>query len=85
MSNEWWLELGPGRPDRIEVSLATEEAGEWVIRVSDNGAGQTMSANGAGFGLIGMRERVEACGGVLAFGRGADRCAVRLAFTSATR
>ncbi|MEO8811479.1 MAG: histidine kinase [Caulobacteraceae bacterium] len=53
-----------GRPTRISVEVAMAEAGGIVARVADNGA-PAKGATGAGRGLTGMRERVEAAGGRL--------------------
>lgn len=59
-----------GRPSRIEVEIALTRTGEVVTKVSDDGHGAG-DAEGAGFGLTGMRERVAAAGGSLAVERGA--------------
>lgn len=54
-----------GRPSRIEISIAlTPDA--ISVRVSDDGVGMQGDATGAGFGLLGMRERVAAQSGSLA-------------------
>ena len=55
-----------GRPSRVEVAI-TGGAGEVVLRVRDNGVGSP-AADGPGFGLIGMRERVAALAGTLSVG-----------------
>jgi two-component system sensor histidine kinase UhpB len=53
-----------GRPRRIDVVLRGE--GEAVsVRVSDDGLGGQGAQREAGFGLTGMRERIEAVGGSL--------------------
>ncbi len=57
-----------GRPSRIEIAIR-DEAGEIVVRVSDNGAGSA-SALGPGFGLRGMRERLAALAGTLSIESG---------------
>ena len=55
-------------PERLEVE------------VTDDGAGATAPGDGAGLGLVGMRERVEVLGGVLDVGRrDGGRFAVRAA------
>jgi two-component system sensor histidine kinase UhpB len=59
-----------GRPTRIEVEAALGPAGELIVRVSDDGVGGAPSSGRAGFGLIGMRERIEAAGGSLSAGGG---------------
>jgi signal transduction histidine kinase len=56
------------------VEIGLDYGGDTLeVRVSDSGPGQdptdaTMPVNGAGLGLRGMRERVEACRGELSFG-----------------
>jgi two-component system sensor histidine kinase UhpB len=57
-----------GHPSRIEIEIALAADGEVVTRVTDDGQGAGQ-AEGAGFGLIGMRERVAAAGGSLAVER----------------
>ena len=49
---------------RIEVRVALVGAG-LEVRVLDDGIGLNSEARGSGFGLTGMRERVQACGGEL--------------------
>jgi two-component system sensor histidine kinase UhpB len=58
-----------GRPSRIEVEIALSGAAEVVARITDDGAGAP-DAEGSGFGLIGMRERVAAARGRLSIERG---------------
>lgn len=64
-----------GRPGRIAIVVTPAGARELLVQVSDDGAPEAAPAERAatggttGFGLIGMRERVEACGGVLEVGR----------------
>ena len=58
-----------GRPSRIEIVVAVGDGGEVTARVSDNGAA-TGDPGEAGFGLIGMRERVAAAHGSLTVERG---------------
>ncbi len=57
-----------GRPGRVEVEITLTAGREVVARVSDDGApsGETGQA---GYGLIGMRERVAAAGGELTIAR----------------
>ncbi|HEX4180001.1 MAG TPA: histidine kinase [Caulobacteraceae bacterium] len=64
-----------GRPDRIEVAISQDSTGQTITRVSDNGAGKPKSSprerwDQGGFGLIGMRERVAASGGLLSVDQG---------------
>ncbi len=42
------------------------------MRVTDDGAGPPRFPRSGGYGLVGMRERVEALGGTLSVGPGAD-------------
>lgn len=60
---------------RVSVTIAPGEAGEIregvVVRIRDNGIGITPESH-SGFGLIGMRERVWALGGVLSVTSQAD-------------
>jgi two-component system sensor histidine kinase UhpB len=53
-----------GKPGRIEVDATPADAAWIQARVSDDGAAGESSSEG-GFGLIGMRERVEQAGGRL--------------------
>jgi two-component system, NarL family, sensor histidine kinase UhpB len=52
-----------GQPHRIEVAI-TRAAGAVAIRIADDGRGMPEPRN-LGFGLVGMRERVEVLGGRL--------------------
>jgi signal transduction histidine kinase len=63
------LRHAPGA--QAEVAVA-DEPGRLVVTVHDDGAGASASALGAGLGLVGMRERVEATGGRLEAGPAAD-------------
>ena len=54
-----------GRPGRIDIEIGAGQGGEVFARISDDGVGGEAPA-GAGFGLIGMRERVAAARGALA-------------------
>ncbi len=58
--------LRHGRPERIAVSVAADPAG-LVARVTDDGVGGG-PGNGAGLGLLGMRERLASLGGSLEAG-----------------
>ncbi|HEY0183249.1 MAG TPA: ATP-binding protein [Rhodopila sp.] len=58
-----------GDPDRVDIILDAG-TGEVVVQVADDGIG-IAAAKAAGFGLTGMRERVEALGGTLRMGAGA--------------
>ena len=53
-----------GYPARIEVTVSPKAAQDVIVRVSDDGVG-LMDGAQPGFGLAGMRERVEALGGFL--------------------
>nr|WP_294551238.1 HAMP domain-containing protein [uncultured Rhodopila sp.] len=57
--------LRHGSPGRIEISVARDADG-LVVRVSDDGAGPGEHGVTPGFGLAGMRERVQAQAGTLA-------------------
>lgn len=48
----------------VEVSLE-ERDGQLVVRVADDGRGFEVASRKAGFGLLGMHERIESVGGVL--------------------
>ena len=50
------------------------------LAVTDNGGG-ARGGDGGGHGLIGMRERVTACGGRLSTGPGPDETGFRVAAT----
>ena len=52
---------------RVDVSVATVD-GELRIAVADDGRGFDLTAPTAGFGLVGMRERIDLAGGRLAIG-----------------
>lgn len=61
-------------PSTVRISVQPRAPGEIEIIVADDGAGDagggTDDAPGGGFGLIGIRERVQALGGALSIDRG---------------
>jgi two-component system, NarL family, sensor histidine kinase UhpB len=57
-----------GEPKAVWITLKIDEAQVLSVRVIDNGEGRGSSTAGAGLGLVGMRERVTAVGGLLSFG-----------------
>jgi two-component system sensor histidine kinase UhpB len=59
-----------GKPGQIRIVLAHDVPGQLLVCVTDDGTGKATPAAGmgSGLGLIGMRERVEAGGGSLAYG-----------------
>jgi two-component system sensor histidine kinase UhpB len=57
--------LRHGSPGRIDISVARDADG-LLVRVSDDGAGPGENGLVPGFGLVGMRERVQAQAGTLA-------------------
>ncbi len=61
-----------GRPTRIALSMRVGET-RLDIRVEDDGSAKPAPAPRPGFGLIGMRERVEAVGGDMSAQPGAGR------------
>jgi two-component system, NarL family, sensor histidine kinase UhpB len=54
-----------GQPTLIEIDAKREADGHVAVEVSDDGGGLRDSGYGAGFGLVGMRERVKSVGGTL--------------------
>ena len=54
-----------GQPAVIEIDAKWEADGHVAVEVVDDGDGLRDSGEGAGFGLVGMRERVESLGGTL--------------------
>jgi two-component system sensor histidine kinase UhpB len=60
-----------GRPHRIEIVVGAGDIGGVIVRVADDGTGLTISDK-SGFGVTGMRERVEGLGGMLHVGPGED-------------
>ena len=61
-----------GRPSRIAIHVTMPGCDAVVARISDNGVAGDTEPTGAGFGIVGMRERVEAMGGALSIARGLD-------------
>lgn len=59
----------------VEVCVH-DEAEQLVVRVVDNGKGFDVASRKAGFGLLGMQERVESVGGVLAVESGPGGSAI---------
>ena len=59
-----------GRPTRIAIQVAISGDDQVTAKVSDNGAADETTPSGPVFGLLGMRERVEAVGGALVIERG---------------
>lgn len=59
------------RPARIAITLAHEAPDRLTVRIENDGVPQTApdASRSGGLGLLGMRERVEAHGGQLAYGR----------------
>lgn len=57
--------LRHGHPSLIEIKAGVSEDGFVEVEVSDNGAGLAASDADFGFGLTGMKERVEFVGGSL--------------------
>ncbi len=58
-----------GRPNRIEVEVGRTGEGDVFAEVTDDGA-PSSQPSGAGFGLMGMRERVAAADGTLSVVQG---------------
>lgn len=50
---------------QVELSLAVDPAGGCLLEIHDDGQGFSPVANGQGFGLVGMRERITSLGGRL--------------------
>jgi two-component system sensor histidine kinase UhpB len=59
-----------GRAHRIRIVIEAGETGEVIVRVADDGTGLAASNTSGGFGVTGMRERVERLGGTLHVGAG---------------
>lgn len=72
--------LRHGNPTRITVRVAVR-AGSLRFEVVDDGGGLPAGGTSGGFGLIGMRERIEAAGGELSVSQVALPPGVRVAGT----
>jgi two-component system, NarL family, sensor histidine kinase UhpB len=64
--------LRHGQPQHIAIAVRLSADGVIVVDVTDDGVG-LHAADGAGFGLLGMRERVQSLGGTLSTGNRHDR------------
>ena len=60
-----------GHPHQIEIVIAAEDDRDVIVHIADNGTGLAVPAK-LGFGVTGMRERVERLGGMLRVGAGED-------------
>jgi len=58
-----------GRPGRVDIEIAPRPGGDVVVRITDDGT-SSGAPNAAGYGLIGMRERVAAAQGELTVTQG---------------
>ncbi|MET0483051.1 MAG: HAMP domain-containing protein [Aestuariivirgaceae bacterium] len=66
--------LRHGKPSRIAIAVSETERGEVAVEVVDDGRGLDPKArNVAGFGIIGMKERIAALGGGLRVEDGGPR------------
>ena len=57
-----------GRPSRVSVSVARGEGGVALTVDDDGGGDPARVTTAAGFGILGIRERIEALGGALTIG-----------------
>jgi two-component system sensor histidine kinase UhpB len=57
-----------GDPQSIRIAFKVDDGQILTLSVTDDGAGPKAETTAGGLGLIGMRERVTAAGGSLAFG-----------------
>jgi signal transduction histidine kinase len=57
-----------GRPSRVQVSVARAGDGVALVVDDDGGGDPAHVSTAAGFGLLGIRERIEALGGALTIG-----------------
>jgi len=64
--------LRHGNPTSIELRANISDENQLVVVVSDNGGGFSVEQHRAGYGLTGMRERVDALGGSLTVSNRAD-------------
>lgn len=62
-----------GQPSRIEIEVRMGPGRALGVRVADDGAGRTAEDGRPRFGLVGMRERLEAVGGSMTIAKGAER------------
>jgi two-component system sensor histidine kinase UhpB len=67
-----------GSPRRILVTIAAEDEERIRVAIVDDGGGLDDAADEAGFGLIGMTERIAALGGTLQVGNRRDARGVAL-------
>jgi two-component system sensor histidine kinase UhpB len=67
-----------GSPQRILVTIAAADEDNIRVAIVDDGAGIDATAGEAGFGLIGMTERIAALGGTLEVGNRPDARGVAL-------
>ena len=72
------------RADTVDVSVRQTD-GSLVVRVADDGVGVQAAGATAGFGLVGMRERVELTGGELELTSGDDGTVVEARIPLAPR
>ena len=70
-----------GQATRVDITVTYDPAGTTLL-LADNGVGPRGSGPG-GLGLLGMRERVQALGGRVSLGRGAQGGAVLTVFLPA--
>lgn len=61
-----------GRPRNVTVTIKSEDGGDILLVVSDDGVGFADSTDGTGLGLAGMQERIAALGGSLSVRNQAD-------------
>ncbi len=62
------LKHAPGAPVTVTVTVGDGELAVTVANAAPRGAPSGLSRTGGGYGLAGMRDRVEACGGILSAG-----------------
>lgn len=62
-----------GQPGRIEVEVRMRAGEALSVRVADDGAVRAPDDGRPRFGLVGMRERLEAVGGSMSISKGAER------------
>jgi two-component system, NarL family, sensor histidine kinase UhpB len=67
--------LRHGRPQHVAIAVRLNAGGVITVDVSDDGIG-FQTSDGAGFGLLGMRERVQSLGGTLSAVNRSDRSGV---------